>query len=372
MRRGVAAGAQPVALEDRRAEADGRRLAVGPDHVDRGEAALRQAQHGHQPVHAVEPEAHAEQLEREQVLLGLAEGHSDPRRRSASRYSSSLRRSSRHHLGGRALDELARWRACARRARSPRAAARAGRRGGARPRPGRRRRRAAPARRRRAPARSPARRRWRVVLDQLEAREPRQVVAQPLVAVGDAGARAAPPTAWPRPRRGSGAASVTASISRPTSASASRRRSRDLVRDRPVGHGQQAALPPRASGISDQISSVTNGITGCSSRSVRSSAHSSTAETALVVVVVEARLGELEVPVAQLRPERAVEVERGVREAEAVEQLRHARGQPLQARHDPAVLDGGGRARRRARPRPPAAGSGATRSRACWRGRGPA
>jgi hypothetical protein len=53
-----------VALEDRGAEADRGGLAVGADHVDRREATLGQTEHGHQPVHAVEPEPHAEQLER--------------------------------------------------------------------------------------------------------------------------------------------------------------------------------------------------------------------------------------------------------------------------------------------------------------------
>ena len=39
---------------------------------------------GHQPVHAVQAEPHAEQLEAEQVVLGLAEGHR-PRLSSARR-----------------------------------------------------------------------------------------------------------------------------------------------------------------------------------------------------------------------------------------------------------------------------------------------
>jgi hypothetical protein len=84
VRRGVAAGAQAVAGEDRGGEAGGRRLAVRADHVDRLELALREPQDRHQPAHPVEPEAHPEELEPEQVLLGLAEGHA-PRRRSASR-----------------------------------------------------------------------------------------------------------------------------------------------------------------------------------------------------------------------------------------------------------------------------------------------
>ena len=73
--------------------------------MDRGEAPLRQTEHGHQPVHAVQPEPHAEQLEREEVLLGLPEGHAASRRASASRCSSSLRRSSSTDLGGRLRHE---------------------------------------------------------------------------------------------------------------------------------------------------------------------------------------------------------------------------------------------------------------------------
>ena len=38
-------------------------------------AALGLAERGHQPAHAVEPEAHPEQLEREQVALGLVLVH---------------------------------------------------------------------------------------------------------------------------------------------------------------------------------------------------------------------------------------------------------------------------------------------------------
>jgi hypothetical protein len=64
-----------VALEDRGDHPDGRRLAVRPDDVDRREAPLRHAENGHQLVHAVEPEAHPEQLEVEQVCLRLREVH---------------------------------------------------------------------------------------------------------------------------------------------------------------------------------------------------------------------------------------------------------------------------------------------------------
>ncbi len=73
----------------------------------------------------------------------------------------------------------------------------------------------------------------------------------------------------------------------------------------------------------------------------------------LVGRLVEPRLGQLEVPVAHLRPEGAVEVEHRGREAEGVELPGHALGEPLQPRHDPAVLHASrppaGRAPRRPR-----------------------
>ena len=75
VRRGVGAGGEAVTLEDRGDHPRGRRLPVGPDHVDAGEAPLRHAEDRHQLVHAVEPEPHPEQLEIEQVGLGLAKGH---------------------------------------------------------------------------------------------------------------------------------------------------------------------------------------------------------------------------------------------------------------------------------------------------------
>src|SRR5215210_8766915 len=46
-----------------------------------------------------------------------------------------------------------------------------------------------------------------------------------------------------------------------------------------TGNSATARSPRSSPGISDQISSVTNGITGCSSIRIRSSDHRSTAET---------------------------------------------------------------------------------------------
>ena len=97
MRRGIRAGPQPVPLEDRRDHPDRRGLAVRPDDVDRREPPLRQAEDRHQLVHAVEPEPHPEQLETEQVVLGLAERHSDA---SSARKRSSFSRSRSTTSGG--------------------------------------------------------------------------------------------------------------------------------------------------------------------------------------------------------------------------------------------------------------------------------
>ena len=94
VRRQVRARAHAVRLQQRRREAHRRGLAVGADDVDGAEALLRRAEHGQQPPHALQPEAHPEQLEREQVLLGRGR---DPRAHessSSSRLScSSLSRS---------------------------------------------------------------------------------------------------------------------------------------------------------------------------------------------------------------------------------------------------------------------------------------
>ncbi len=106
VRRGVAAGAQPVALQHRGGEAHGRRLAVGAHHVHRREPALGHAQRGGQPVHALQAEAHAEQLQAQQVLLGLAQGPGGHQSRSQRRrVLGQLAALALDHVGGRALHE---------------------------------------------------------------------------------------------------------------------------------------------------------------------------------------------------------------------------------------------------------------------------
>ena len=52
---------------------DRRGLAVGAHHVDGAEALVRRVERGHQPAHALEPEAHPEHLERVEVALGVAQ-----------------------------------------------------------------------------------------------------------------------------------------------------------------------------------------------------------------------------------------------------------------------------------------------------------
>ena len=100
-------------------QAHGGGLAVGAHHVDRREAAAAACpSDGHQLVHAVEPEAHAEQLEVEQVLLGLAQVTASPSvARSASRVAAS--QLARARLPPRSRRRLARrscsLRACPRR-----------------------------------------------------------------------------------------------------------------------------------------------------------------------------------------------------------------------------------------------------------------
>jgi hypothetical protein len=59
----VGARAQPLGHQHAGQQPGRRRLAVGPHHVDGREVLLWGAQHGEQPADAVQPEAHAEQLE---------------------------------------------------------------------------------------------------------------------------------------------------------------------------------------------------------------------------------------------------------------------------------------------------------------------
>ena len=253
----------------------------------------------------------------EQVLLGLAEGHraqalaaprGTPRACGAPPPPPRPARARRTLVGELALGALDLGARAARAGRATRCSASAGSNASegstCTPPPG-------------TGTRRRARRRRRAVGHQLEAGQPRELVAR--------ARRSRRPRAAPRiARRRLGAHLVAVAAQRgdrldqaPDLAPRPPRRAASSS-----ASGQSAtASSPRSPGSSDQISSVTNGITGWSSRSVRSSAHSSTPDTARVVLLVEARLGELEVPVAELGPEGAVELERRVREAEAVEQL---------------------------------------------------
>ena len=104
VRRQVGARAHAVGLQQRRGVADRRALAVGADHVDRAQPLLRVAEHGEQAADALEPEAHAEQLQREQVLLGAlqAPGHVSA---SSARSRASLSRSAWTTAAGALADE---------------------------------------------------------------------------------------------------------------------------------------------------------------------------------------------------------------------------------------------------------------------------
>ena len=126
VRREERARAHAVRLEQRGGHPDGRALAVRADDVDRAEALLRRAERGEQAAHALQAEAHAEQLEPEQVLLGALRAPASqavallaqPGELVALGLDDRLRR-----LG----DEALRWPASSRRARSRRRASRAAR-----------------------------------------------------------------------------------------------------------------------------------------------------------------------------------------------------------------------------------------------------
>ena len=130
VRREERARADAVRLQQRRGHAHRRALAVRADDVDRAEALLRRAQRGEQPAHALQAEAHAEQLEAEQMLLR-------PRRAPASQPVALLPEGG--ELRALGLDHRRRapwprspgWPASSPRARSRRPATRGARRSGA-------------------------------------------------------------------------------------------------------------------------------------------------------------------------------------------------------------------------------------------------
>ena len=173
MGREVGAAAMAVSLDQRRRHLGHRRLPVRADDVDGREAVLGHPERRDELAHALEPEAHPERVERVEPGLGV-ERHRCPGAQSAEL----------GELGAVALELLAlgvddarpapwrrspRWRACPRRGRSRREAARGARRGGAPP-PRRRPRPTAGSRRRRSS--SAARRRRRLAVDR-DPREPR-------------------------------------------------------------------------------------------------------------------------------------------------------------------------------------------------------
>ena len=74
MRRDHRAGGDPMGFEQRRGHPRHRGLAVGADHMDRGEAMLGHPQQRVQTVHPLEPEPPPDRLERVEVGLGALRG----------------------------------------------------------------------------------------------------------------------------------------------------------------------------------------------------------------------------------------------------------------------------------------------------------
>jgi hypothetical protein len=91
VRREVRARANTLGLEQRLGEDHRRPLAVRADDVDGVERPLRIAEPAQEVDHPVEPEGHAEQLERVDVPLGL--GHSSAASRDSRACTSAANRS---------------------------------------------------------------------------------------------------------------------------------------------------------------------------------------------------------------------------------------------------------------------------------------
>ena len=107
-----------------------------------------------------------------------------------------------------------------------------------------------------------------------------------------------------------------------------------------TGNGiSDASNSSRSPGRNPQISSVTNGITGCASATVRSSTHSSFADAAARLAPAgQAHLDRLDVPVAEVVPDERVERLHRRREVVRPRAAAARRRRPRQPRQDPAVL----------------------------------
>ncbi len=285
-----------------------------------GEPPLRHAERGHQLVHAVEAEPHAEQLEAEQVAPRPRAGSRAAAVRARRGSSASLSRSASTTWRGRPLDErslaslpssaldlalelLAPGRDAS--------AGLAGVEGLAR---------ADCARRRRAPR--PRRPASSAVGGQLEPRQPRHAGRELVVARRP---RAAP-------------ASRADGLTPDLVAVAAQRGDRldhaahdrlgllvDSVRRRPRATSDTASSAALAGHVATRSPRSRTASTGCSSASMRSRTYSSVAETAGGrLLVVQPRLGQLEVPVAHLGPEDVVQLERRARDARTLDQRRRA------------------------------------------------
>ena len=127
---------------------------------------------------------------------------------------------------------------------------------------------------------------------------------------------------------------------------------------------RRPAAPPRP-GYGSRSPRSRTGSPDAPARRSRCSTCSSVAAV-VRVAVVQARLDELQVPVAQLAVDEVVEAERRVGEVEALDPVGDLRPARAEAREDPAVLDRGRLRRRRARPPVARSRISARRSTACW------
>ena len=329
VRREVGARAHAVGVEDRRRHADGRALAVRADDVDRAERALRAAEHGQQPAHPLEAELHAEQLEREQVVLGTLQRPAHPSASSSACRRASFARSASTTCGGALATKP--WLASLPSARSisPSSVSAPPPRGAPRPRCRPRRRRGS----RRCPRDRDGGHGRRPVVGPLDARKPADGVGGALVALG------LEPRLQRTARRGADAVA-------PARAAPGRRRSRGRARPR---RPRRRALVGRRPRPGHQQVLAAGEIAPDLLRHERDHGVRERERLAQdvqrdrgdlgVVVRVEARLDQLEVPVAEVAVDEVVEAERRAVELEVLERRLRRRLGALQAREDPRVLD---------------------------------
>ena len=320
VRREVRAGAHAVGLEQRGGHAHRRALAVRADDVDRAEALLRGAERRQQPAHALEAEAHAEELEAEQVLLRAASGapgraHSPAR---SSRRPASLSRSASTTAAGALPTKPCVAELVAPRGRSPRPAS---------PRRSSIRRAAAP--RSSASVASTA-------IDAARHRHGRRGLAALAASTRSApAARRAPPCARSPRLRAAPAGQRAGSGADPVAPAAQRLHGGDRARDLRLGLRIDQRLVGGRPGVRHQQSLGTRDMRPdllgderdhrMRDRERLGEHAEREARDVPVVVVVEARLDDLQVPVAQLAVDEVVEPERGAVELERLDRAAPSR-----------------------------------------------